>query len=48
MTDEEKLKAQQDVLKAQQRELLKKLQAIGSDFWGGAVGLEVKSVPSGQ
>ena len=36
MTDEEKLKAQQDVLKAQQRELLKKLQAIGSDFWGGA------------
>ena len=36
MTDEEKLKAQQDVLKAQQRELLKKLKAIGADFWSGS------------
>ena len=35
MTDEEKLRQQQEILKAQQRELLKKLKAIGTDFWGG-------------
>ena len=35
MTDDEKIRAQQETLKIQQRELMKKLKAIGADFWGG-------------